>query len=241
MNIGTMVAAILSEVHTATSTATQNDAMVCIIEALRYNRTHETSFNKKKFYLSLEADTPDYPLPIDYLGVIGKVKYHTTSALTDERELLDGGIDLVERFQYIDEFDNSWDTGEVFAYAIDDEGKRIIFGPAPSTDGGVVSFRYLADLGTPSYTISGSTYTFLKPFSSDALTVTDTYTNKWLTEGQDATRCRAIYYWWSRAYGGTQEADIKAQKSLIQWQDAINALRAESAKKISNFEVRRYI
>ena len=241
MNIGTMVSVLLEEVHTAVSTSTQNNALTCIIEALRYNRTHETYFNKKKFYLTLVEDQPDYPLAIDYLGVIGKVKYHSDSTLTDERELLDGGIDLVERFQYIDEYDNSWATGEVSAYAVDDEGKRIIFGPAPASDGGVVSFRYIADLGTPTYTISGGTYTFLKPFSSDALTVTDTYSNKWLTEGQDATRCRAIYYWWSRAYGGTQEADIKAQKSLIQWQDAINALRAESSKRISNFQVRRWI
>ena len=241
MDITTTIQSILTEMHLASSTETLNKALVATIESLRYNRSFETFFNKKKFFLSLVADQPTYPLPIDFLGLIGSVWYSSSSSLTDKCELQDGGVELVEERRYLNETTGAWETGTPSVYGIDDPGKELLLGPVPSTDGAVIHFRYLADLGCPSYSISGGTYTFKKPFSEDTMTTTSTYTNRWLVDGYDAIRSRAIYYLWSRDFGGTPESDMKASKSLIQWQDAMSDLKAQSAKRLSKSEVRRHI
>lgn len=230
---------------------TQDDIMLAIAEALRYNRTQEVWFNKPVIWISLAEGEYEYSLPDDFLGVVGTVFYRPSSSTdpsqTFQRVLKDGGVDMIEEFRlYPTDYSGNYDSfarGEAEKFAIDDANHTILFAPIPSTSDGTVHFRYLADLGTITYKYTGGAWAFYEPFKEGTTTVTtsSTYTNAWFTEGADALRERAMYYLWSRVYGGSEEGDMKAQRSLLQWQDAIQKLIRETNKKQSVKTIRAHI
>lgn len=251
-DVQTMYQLILRELRVDATTVpqkTQDDIMLSIAEALRYNRTQEVWFNKTVFWVSLSEGIFEYDLPEDFLGIVGSVFYRPSSTTdpsqTYQRVLRDGGIDMVEELRmYPSDFTGGYDyfaKGEAEKFAIDDASHKIVLAPIPSNSDGTVHFRYLADLGTITYKHSGSAWVFYEPFTQTAITTTSTYSNAWFTEGADALRERAMYYLWSRVYGGSEEGETKAQRSLLQWQDAMQKLIRETSKKQSIKTMRAHI
>lgn len=229
---------------------TKDDIMLSLAESLKYNRAFETWFNRKSHSLELEEDVFAYTLPKDFLGVVGAVFYRpfselSTATAATQRRLRDGSQDMIEEFRYYaTDFTapvNTFTKGEAELYAVDDTNRQMLFSPIPSTAGGRVLFRYLADLGTITYKHDGTNWTFYEPNSTTTITVTSTYTNPWFNEGIDMLRERAMYYLWSRIYGGSEEGETKAQRALLQWKDAQTRINAEGGRKQSIRTIRSWI
>lgn len=252
-DVQTLYQSILRELRqdsTSPSQKTKDDIMLSIAEALRYNRAIETWFNRRKIYITLEEDRYAYDLPADFFGIIGPVFYRPntdedTVSTVSQRKLRDGSQDMVEEYRHFatdySSSVNMFTRGQAELYAVDDTANQILFSPIPSSSDGIVHFRYLSDLGTITYKHDGTNWVFYEPGTETAISVTSTYTNAWFTEGIDMLRERTMYYLWSRVYGGSQEGEQKAQRSLLQWKDAQTRINAEGSKRQSMRTVRAWI
>jgi len=221
-------------------TKTSDDVMLAIAESTKYLNSLEFYFNKKKWIFSLEQDKFDYQLPEDFMGVVGNVSYKPSVIDSYERPLSNGGVDLVEQMRfYHDDYTGGLRSGQPSTYAVDDSTNKMLISPIPTTGEGTITFRYLANLGVIKYKHDGTNFIFYEPFTGNAIAIT--YTNPWFEEGFDALRERSMYYLWSRIHGGTPESDIKAQRALLQSQDAIRKLSSEGSRRQSIQEIRRWI
>lgn len=250
-DIRTMFNAIIREMHQDVSSpgaSIEADILRAITESLRFNRSIQTAFNTRRYQFSLNASQFIYPLPSDYLGLVGEVFYTPDSTSSYRYPLVNAGMDLVEELKYYMEGDYDEGrlvTGNPLRYAVEPNEKNMYLSPMPSTTTGLVHLRYLQDLGTPEFLYSGSAWVFYKPgmsgVSTETITKASTWTTKWLTEGYDAIRSRALFYLFTREYGGTEETDLKASRYLGQWNDAIKNLRTENTKRQANWNIRKWI
>lgn len=247
-DVRTLFQTLLRNIHADGATAntkTSDSILRAISESLRYNRTAKTYFNIKSTIIPIVSGVVEYPLPDDFLGLMGEVKWVSDLNSAVNISMEDAGYDFVLNIRERDYMVDPTSTEATFVpnqedhwyFAIDTEGKKLYTGKSS----GYLKIRYVADLGTIDFKHDGSGWIFYEPRTSTALTSSSTYTNKWFTEGFDALRCRAEYYLWSREFGNTEAAMARAQICLGQWQDARDALTKETQSKKSNRKVRAWI
>lgn len=251
------IARLLTATSTTTDATVEADILRAIAESLKYNRLRPTTFNVKSIYIELQPDSEtvneagqtisvpkiSYKLPDDYLGLIGEVMYSRNLGQgAGQVTLINQGTDMIQEWQGTDlamlgDFGGRWayDTG---SYAIDDQAKNILI---VGVNEGFVKLRYIADLGTITYKNNGSAWVFYQPFTETVITKSSSYTNPWFKEGNDCLIHRAMYYLYSREYGGTEESNQKAMIHLGHWNEAINKLDAETNKKKSRKSIRQWI
>lgn len=248
-DVRTLYQSLLRNIHqdaAGSNQRTTDSILRAIAESLRYNRTCKTYFNVKSYIIPIVSGTTEYDLPIDFLGLMGEVKWVESLTSPTQISMEDAGYDFVLNIRERDYVGDTEDSDAAafvpnqedhWYFAIDVEGKKLYTGKSS----GYLKLRYVADLGTIDFKHDGSNWIFYEPGTSTALTSSSTYTNKWFTEGFDVLRCRAEYYLWSREFGNTESAMQRAQVCLAQWQDARDTLTKETQSKKSNRRVRAWI
>ncbi len=212
-----------------------------ICESIRFNRHHQYFFNVRRYSLSTFANQYSYPLPKDFLSLAGDL-YFTSSGQdgTSRHPLISSTVDAIEGLKYVgNDYGSHFNSGSPMFYAIDITDKKLLFSSVPSENDGVVDFRYVADLGTPSFIWDGTNWTIRSPNSETAIAAT--YSNSWFREGYYITKARAIYHLWSREFGGTETSMAKAQAALMSWQEEKNKLQGETSILQMTQLVRKHI
>lgn len=220
----------------------------CIADALRHVRNEQLHFNTGSFTFATTNGTAEYPLPNDFLSILGEVYYTPDEASESGRyKLQPVGLDELEEYRYRQDWGADEISGESRRVAIDLSGRKILFAPTPDTDGDKVFFRYLKDLGTPVYTASTTasappslspTITLLGP---DGQTLNSDYTTPWFTHAFELVANRAVHILWSKYHGGTPEAAQKAQEAQVAYLEELSRLRGETSMKTNHLRIRPYI
>jgi len=218
-----------------------DDVDKAIIESIRYNRKFLFTFNQAKAKLRTVANSRTLSLPVDFLGLITEPYIQTSEDAYNKRKLVSRTLDWIEENEWRGtEWETAITTGEPRFYAMDPSNKTINLVPIPQDDGELITFTYHKDPGTPTYKYTGSAWAFYTPFT-DSETLAATYTNEWFKEGYHLVYNRAAYLLWTRVFGGTEEASIRAAEHLKQWAEEVNSLRAEGAVFQAPTEIRRWI
>ena len=246
MNIRTMVKQLLREARIDSFTVggqADTDAKIAIIDAMGSNNDEALWFNKQWIKMNLENGTYRYLLPSDFLQLTGDVTLITASSdPTSRRKLFPGTLSEVLEATYIGtEPSESILTGTPSKFAIDGGSGEILFVPVPSLSGDQVEFQYLVHTGIPTYSYSGSVWSFLEPDGLTALA--ETFTNVWLTQekGYKLTFYRAAYNLLSGPYGGTEASLVKGTEYIKKWAEEIGKLKGENTKRSTTATIRRHI
>lgn len=241
-DLGTMKQDLYRTLHLdagATGTLAEADVTKAIIEAIRFNKNQSFWSNVKQFSISTTQDRYRYSLPTDFVGLASDVLYKPQD---NEQNIVlrERTVNWCEEQRYRgDIWDASISTGNPDFYGIDVHSHELVLIPVPYQDGDVVTFKYIYDLGVPSYKYVSSTWTFYQPNSTVALT--DTFTNGWFQEYYELTLNRAAFTLLSTVYGGTEESTIKAQEHLKLWIEQLNKLRTDVTKRASKHQIRRWL
>jgi hypothetical protein len=211
-----------------------------IVESLRFHRSEGPFwFNEGRHSGQTTAEVYRYPLPTDFIRLIGKVYYARSNSPTSRRPLRNKTVEFVERYRFIGTDPERWgdweagtSAGPPGVVAIFDG--ELIFSPIPDVAGETFDFRYLRDLGTPTvwYNTSTSAFVVREPWSTS--TLGDTFTNAWFEEGQDMIKNRAMYLLYMQTFNDAEAA----QRHMMLWMEAKNKLRIESNRKRGNKSIR---
>lgn len=250
MDLTTMRALIKSELHI-------NSPYVdgAIADAIEFSKREALKFNGASYNFILEAERYAYPLPEDFVSLRGEVWLTPSGAENTYRhKMTSTTVDMIEESIFTNPSTSSDVMGSdcTFYYAIDRNSdtnpsvSRMLVAPRPTSGGQNVFFRYTKDIGSPKYT---ATVTSTPPSLSNVTTLLgpsgetlpSDFTNEWFKSGAKLVRARAMYYLWSTYHGGTEEAAIKAQSSLMQWSEELLRLRAETSITNTPKTLRRFI
>lgn len=239
----TMKQDLLRDLHFDTTTSgsnADNDVSRAIIDSIKFNRRYDFGFTRGKADIYTISDQFEYPLPEGFLGITGDVWSTPSLDTTGRYTLKNRPIDWMEKNRYrVNGQDRTLNTGDVGYYGINVATKSIVLSPVPSDDGTLIEFYYHYDPGTPDFVYTGSAWAFYDPGTTNA--ISGTYSNAWFTDAYRLTFNRAAYYLLTGAYGGTEEAAMKAQQYMQQWSEELNRLRGDFAKYVGNREIRRYL
>lgn len=229
---------------------------IAIAESIEFNRKEHLKFNGASDTITLAADVYKYELPKDFISFRGDV--YITPADSDDiyrQKMNSVSVDFIEDALFMGPVNNYsyYGLDVPHYYAVDNVSSTepalsvLLVAPKPTTGGQKIFFRYTKDLGTPRYTATttqsapptlNSTVTLLGP---DGETLAATFTNEWFKTGARLIRSRAMFLLWSTYHGGTEEASVKAQTSLLAWQEELLRLRTESNINSVPNSVRRYL
>lgn len=231
---------ILRADENVTGTSVVSDVTKAIIESIRYNKNQRFWTNERTHKLVTTSGQFRYPLPADYLGLAGDVFYSPSDDETYRAPLRQRTVDWCEEMKVRgDSWDTAINSGNPDFFAVDESTHEILLCPVPYQDGDQVDFKYITDMGVPSFRYVSNAWTFYQPSSTVALA--DTFTNGWFTEYYELVLNRAAYTLLSTIYGGTEESTVKAQKHLELWAEQLNKLRTDSARRASAMSIRRYL
>ncbi len=241
-DLGTMKQDLYRTLHLDSNTSgtlVAADVTKAIIEAIRFNKNQSFWSNVRQFSISTTQDQYRYSLPSDYVGLASDVLYKPQD---NEQNIVlrERSVNWCEEQRYRgDIWDASISTGNPDFYGIDVHSHELVLIPVPYQDGDVVTFKYITDLGVPSFKYTSGAWTFYAPNSTVALT--DSFSNAWFTDYYELTMNRAAFLLWTTVYGGSEEAQIKAQEHLKLWAEQLNKLRTDVTKRASKHQIRRYI
>lgn len=218
---------------------------LAIADAFRRVRNEQFWFNTSSFTFATVDDVGDYPLPSDFLSLIGNA-YYTPNGTDDTGRypLVQVTLEELEEYKYKQDWDGEEIVGNARRCALDYSGRRLYLAPTPSDDGDKVFFRYLKDLGTPTYTVSATasappslspTVTMLGP---DGQTLPSDFTNDWFKHGFAMLAHLTVHILWKDYHGGSEEATIKANESLSSYLEELSRLRGETSMKIDGARIR---
>jgi hypothetical protein len=226
---------------TADSTV-ERDARIALIDSMEDNKRYSFWFNQAKYSVVTQASRFDYPLPSDYMGMVGTPIINSTYDTSGTKR----------RLEYMPPNwceENRWrgketqmtlNTGAPECYSIDLIKNTILLIPVPSTDGEIVEFNYTKDCSIPWYKYTAASgWEFFRAGTNTALT--DAFENEWLQYSPELIINRAGFKLLSGAYGGTNEAAKKAQDCMQAWMDLLNTKKGEQTKLASPKGITRYI
>ena len=206
-----------------------------MVEAIEFNSTFHFSFNEGSGTIAVAANTYAYALPADFRGLINKPFYRAASDTGPGKEMV---------YMSPDELKGSIGSslgnatyGPVRNYSLHN-GQLLIY-PVPASDGPIVSYSYVKDIGRPSSVYNGTAWAFKKP---DGSAMANDYSNPWFTEGRWLTTYRALYYLWSRVYQGEDQAIANARAAQVNWfEEKARLVKATNKKKGFPSRVRGYL
>lgn len=221
-------------------TSVVTDVTKAIIEAIRFNKNQRFWTNERSHKFVTTSGQFRYPLPPDYLGLASDVFYSPSDDETYRAPLRQRTVDWCEEMKVRgDSWDTAINSGNPDFFAIDEATHEILLVPMPYQDGDQIDFKYVTDMGVPTFKYASSTWNFYQPQSSVALS--DTFTNGWFTEYYELVLNRAAYTLFATVYGGTEEATMKAQEHLKLWAEQLNKLRTDASKRSSATSIRRWL
>lgn len=228
----------LSEEVRKTGTPDADKISRAIVESVRFNRAHHFYFNEGRGGFTTIRDHYDYNLPGDFINLIGRAFYSPVATPEVKVPLQNRTADWAETARYLGDGlePGSINSGQPRSYAI--YSNRMLLVPVPTTTGEAISFRYVRDLGTPSFRYNGTAWAFNDPAGAP---ITATYSNAWFVDGYALTLTRALHYLWSRVYAGEAQATNNAQAALVNWLEEEARLRRETTKKKSNRSVSMHL
>ena len=220
-----------------------------IADAIQHVRNEVLYFNGDRHSFLTEANRYEYELPSSFLGLRGKVRaVENNSTTSNPYELQPMTADELEDTLYSGvDYGSEEESGVAGRYAIDLLEKKILIGPIPSTAGDRVYFKFTADLGTPTYTMTtaasappslGSVVTLL---GINGQTLESTFTNAWFKQGFKLVRERALFELLTTYEGGSEETGVQAQLALTRYLEELNRLRGESNQIQSGREIRKHL
>lgn len=220
-----------------------------ISDAIQHVRNEILWFNGDRHAFVTEADRYEYELPKTFLGIRGKVRAVENDSTTSTPYVLSPmTADELEDSLYAGtDYDSQEESGVAGRYAIDLLEKKILIGPIPSTAGDRVYFKFTADLGTPTYTMTtaassppslGSVVTLLNP---DGEALAATFTNAWFKQGFKLVRERALFELLTTYEGGSEETGVQAQLAMTRYLEELNRLRGETNQIQSGREIRKHL
>ncbi len=179
--------------------------------AIKYYRNHRFWFNESDFSFVTVDQTAAYGqegadgrgdgYPSDLLKII---------VATIKVNNFNYPLKPIAVKEYREIFLNTTYTGypENFMY----QGDQIYLEPTPN---GVytVSCDYVQDLGTPTASYSGSTWST----TVGGVAIRDTYTNAWFTDAQELVMCRAKWWLYSKHYKNVESAQIAKLSELEEY------------------------
>lgn len=225
---------------TTVNTAAVADATKAIIEAIRFNKNQRFWTNERSSTIVTTSGQFRYPLPSDYLGLASDVFYQPADDQTYRAPLRQRTVDWCEEMKVRgDTWDTSINSGNPDFYAIDESTSEILLCPIPYVDGDKIDFKYITDMGVPSFKYVSSAWTFYQPGTTVALT--DAFTNGWFTEYYELIFNRAAYLLLSTVYGGTEDSTVRANEHLKLWMEQLNKLRTDTARRSSSSTIRRWL
>jgi len=239
-----MVKQLMTELHfdnNTTGTQAETDAKVAIIDSINFTKRQKAWFNERRHTIYSSDGVFGYPLPNDFMGLVGNVYYTASDNDPLTRVVLRYRSPewCEEHKSRGEEWDTSVNSGNPDFYSIDAGANEMLLVPIPYQDGDKIEFKYVVDDGVPTYKVVSTTWTFYLPNSSETLPAT--FTNVWFTSAYRMIFARAAYYLLTGAYGGTEAAMVKGTEYIKQWAEELNKLRAETKSKASPRGVRRHI
>lgn len=219
---------ILEEVDRPNDTTYANRALV---EALRFHRSDHYWFNEGYFDLLTTADTYRYKLPDDFVRQIGELYRSPSGSPTARYRLANRTVDFVTQYRHVGTDPDRWGSWEAgissgppssYAYF----NGELVLQPIPDTSSDIISGRYVRDLGIPSIKYDGTNWLLYEPWSQTT-TLPATFTNAWLTEGQDLIRSRAVHILQQRYYRNPEAA----QAALFENVETKNRLLVEGHRR----------
>jgi hypothetical protein len=223
-NWGTVREQIIDEARKPNSVQAELDrAMRAMVESIKFNSTSHFYFNESRNEVSLLSGIYNYPLPTDFVELIGRPSFLTAGASGPGKPLDYSSTDEIEA--WVGGVEGAGDSSGPKLYSLYDS--ELLLFPVPTNTGDKIKFRYVKDVGVPSGSFN-VTWSFKQPNGS---AMTDAYTNEWFTDGKDLTIHRALYYLWTRVYQGEDRAAANAQAALGNWLEEKNRLTRLTTKK----------
>lgn len=225
---------------TTSGNVAEQDAKIAIIEAMNFNKHTAFWFNRSKFKIGTKSESFRYKLPSDYVSIIGKPLFNSSSNESATRRHLDyRPLDWCEEQKWRGtETEMTINTGSPEVYSIDESTNEMLLIPVPYVDGESVELDYLSDCEIPEYKHDGSSYVFYYKGTTD--TLSDSFTNAWLENAFELIVSYAGYKLLSFEYGG--EGDVEAaNRYQSQWAMELMKLRGENSKRASVRSIARHI
>lgn len=226
---------------TADSTV-ERDARIALIDSMEDNKRYSFWFNQARDEIITQAERYNYPLPNDFMGLIGTPIFNSTSNAAGSRRRLE-----YMPPNFIEE--NKWrgpdtemtlNTGDPEMYSIDLMKNEMLLLPVPSIGGEKISIHYTRDCNIPYYTYDAANgWQFFRKGTTVA--IDDDFENDWLIHASELIINRAGFKLLNGAYGGTNEAAKKAQDCMQAWMDLLNTKKSENTKKASPKGITRWI
>lgn len=234
MNMRTMIKQLLREIridNTSAGSQAETDAKIAIIDAMDQIKKEGFWFSKSHYGIDTVSEQYRYPLPHDFLHLVGDITYISTAADPVSRFILHPATNnLLESVKFLGtEPDQAINSGTPSHFSIDVSTNDLLLMPIPYADNDRLEFMYVWNQGIPTYEYDGSAWVFYEPDTTTTLPAT--YSNALLREGYKLVFYRAAYNLLTGPYGGTEPALIKSTEYIKKWAEEMQRLRGEGAKR----------
>src|SRR5262249_7601549 len=148
--------------------------MRAMVESIKFNSTSHYYFNESRTEVPLLSGVYNYPLPADYIELIGRPFYLSFGSTGLGKPLDYCSTDELE--SYVGGAETSTDISGPKLYSV--YRAELLLFPLPPKTGDKVKFRYVKDVGVPLSSFS-TTWAFKQPSGA---AMTDAFTNEWFTD-----------------------------------------------------------
>lgn len=226
---------------TGTGNSAETDAKIAIIDSMNFHKKSHFWFNQVKYKIATSQEVFRYALPVDYVSIIGRPLYNSSSNESATRRLLEyRPIDWCEENKWRGtETEMTINTGSPEVYSVDEATNELVLIPVPYVDGETVEFTYLSDCEIPYYIHDGSSWLFYRKGTTEA--ISDTFSNAWLENALEMIIYKAAQNMLVGPYGLTEERAMQSAQFAQRWAEQMQNFKGENTKRSSVTRIARHI